>query len=308
MPYFSVVIPVYNKEKFVAKTLKSVLDQTFTDFEIIIVNDGSTDKSEVKILEFKDSRIQYYSKKNEGVAVARNFGIEKATSDYICFVDADDFWFPNFLETINHFIAKLPEQKVFATAIEIETKNKTIPAHYSIPTTSDFEIVDFFDASQKECVLWTSSVCIHKSVFEKVGTFDTMIKHGEDTELWIRIGLQFPIVFIRRILARYVYDNESVSRNSDYFFESYTFEKYASAEKKNQALKKYMDLNRFSAVIKCTLNRDWKTAQEIYSEIDLKNLNRKKRILLQLPPIVLKILLKLKVFLTNIGLGNSVFR
>ena len=308
MPYFSVVIPVYNKEKFVAKTLKSVLDQTFTDFEIIIVNDGSTDKSEVKILEFKDSRIQYYSKKNEGVAVARNFGIEKATSDYICFIDADDFWFPNFLETMHRFISELPEQKIFAAAIEIETKNKTIPAHYSIPKKSDFEIVDFFDASQKECILWTSSVCIHKSVFEKVGTFDTIIKHGEDTELWIRIGLQFPIVFIRKILARYVYDNRSVSRNSSYFFEQYTFDKYASAEKKNPALKKYIDLNRFSAVIKCTLNRDWKTAQEIYSEIDLKNLNRKKRILLQLPPIVLKMLLKLKVFLTNIGLGNSVFR
>ena len=308
MPYFSVVIPVYNKEKFVAKTLKSVLDQTFTDFEIIIVNDGSTDKSEVKILEFKDSRIQYYSKKNEGVAVARNFGIEKATSDYICFIDADDFWFPNFLETMHRFISELPEQKVFAAAIEIETKNKTIPAHYSIPKKSDFEIVDFFDASQKECILWTSSVCIHKSVFEKVGTFDTMIKHGEDTELWIRIGLQFPIVFIRKILARYVYDNRSVSRNSSYFFESYTFEKYALEEKKNPSLKKYMDLNRFSAVIKCTLNRDWKTAQEIYSEIDLKNLNRKKRILLQLPPIVLKMLLKSKMFLTNIGLGNSVFR
>ena len=308
MPYFSVVIPVYNKEKFVAKTLKSVLDQTFTDFEIIIVNDGSTDKSEVKILEFKNSRIQYYSKKNEGVAVARNFGIEKATSDYICFIDADDFWFPNFLETMHRFISELPEQKVFAAAIEIETKNKTIPAHYSIPKKSDFEIVDFFDASQKECILWTSSVCIHKSVFEKVGTFDTMIKHGEDTELWIRIGLQFPIVFIRKILARYVYDNRSVSRNSSYFFESYTFEKYALEEKKNPSLKKYMDLNRFSAVIKCTLNRDWKTAQEIYSEIDLKNLNRKKRILLQLPPIVLKMLLKSKMFLTNIGLGNSVFR
>ena len=308
MPYFSVVIPVYNKEKFVAKTLKSVLDQTFTDFEIIIVNDGSTDKSEVKILEFKDSRIQYYSKKNEGVAVARNFGIEKATSDYICFIDADDIWFPNFLETMHRFISEFPEQKVFATAIEIETKNKTIPAHYSISKKSDFEIVDFFDASQKECILWTSSACIHKSVFEKVGTFDTMIKHGEDTELWIRIGLQYPIVFIRKILARYVYDNESISRNSNYFFESYTFEKYALEEKKNPSLKKYIDLNRFSAVIKCTLNRDWKTAQEIYSEIDLKNLNRKKRILLQLPPIVLKMLLKSKMFLTNIGLGNSVFR
>lgn len=308
MPYFSIVIPVYNKEKFVAKTLKSVLSQTFSDFEIIIVNDGSNDNSEAIIQTFQDDRIQYYSKKNEGVTVARNFGIEKTTADYICFLDADDYWFPNFLETMHQFIAKLPEQMIFASAIEIETKNKTIPAHYSISKKSDFEIVNFFDASQKECVLWTSSICIHKDVFEKVGTFDTKIKHGEDTELWIRIGLQFPIVFIRKILARYVYDESSISRNSNYFFERYTFNKYASEEKQNAALKKYMDLNRFSAVIKCNLNGDSKRAQEIYAEIDLKNLSSKKRFLLNLPPIALQLLLKLQLLLTNIGLRNSVFR
>ena len=303
MPYFSIVIPVYNKEKFVAKTIESVLSQTFTDYEIIIVNDGSTDQSEAKISVFKDNRIKYYSKKNEGVALARNFGIEKATADYICLLDADDYWHPTFLETMHRYSSELPEQKVFATAIEIETKNKTIQAHYSIPSTSDFEIVNFFDASQKECALWTSSVCIHKSVFEKVGDFDTNIKHGEDTELWIRIGLQFPIVFIRKILARYVYDDKSISRNSNYYFEQYTFDKYAVEEKKNPALKKYMDLNRFSAVIKCKLHGDWKTTQEICSEIDLKDLSYKKRILLELPSIMLKPLIRLKYFL-----GNSVFR
>lgn len=308
MPYFSIVIPVYNKEKFVAKTIKSVLEQTFTDYEIIIVNDGSNDQSEAQILALKNNRIQYYSKINEGVALARNFGIEKATSDYICFLDADDFWYPNFLETMQRFTSELPEQKVFAAAIEIETKNNTIPAHYSIPKKSDFEIVNFFDASQKECVLWTSSVCIHKSVFDQVGTFDPKIKYGEDTEMWIRIGLEFPMVFIQKVLARYVYDAESVSRNSNYYFEHYTFDKYALEEKKNPVLKKYMDLNRFSAVIKCHLNGDWKTAQEIYSEIDLKNLSLKKRVLLELPPIMLKPLIWFQRFMVTIGLGNSVFR
>ena len=303
MPYFSIVIPVYNKEKFVVKTIESVLSQTFTDYEIIIVNDGSTDQSEAKISVFKDNRIKYYSKKNEGVAQARNFGIEKATADYIYFLDADDYWYPTFLETMHRYSSELPEQKVFATAIEIETKNKTIPAHYSIPSTSDFEIVNFFDASQKECALWTSSVCIHKSVFEKVGDFDTKIKHGEDTELWIRIGLQFPIVFIRKILARYVYDDKSISRNSNYYFEQYTFDKYAVEEKKNPALKKYMDLNRFSAVIKCRLNGEWRIAIDIESEIDLKNLSFKKRVLLELPPIIVKVLIGLQRIL-----GNSVFR
>ena len=308
MAFFSIVIPVFNKENFVVKTIESVLVQTFTDFEIIIVNDGSTDKSETRILELKDNRIQFYSDKNEGVAMARNFGIEKANANYICFLDADDYWFPNFLETMHNFIAKFPEQKVFAVARTIETKNNCVPAHYSIPTTADFEIVNFFEASKKECVLWTSSVCIHKSVFEKVGSFDTKIKHGEDTELWIRIGMQYPIVFIRKILAKYIYDGKSVSRNPNYYFEPYTFQKYAKEEKKHPALKKYMDLNRFSAVIKCNLNGDLKTAQDIYAEIDLKKLSKKKRILIELHPIVLKLLLKLKLLLTNMGLGNSVFR
>ncbi|MFN3969591.1 glycosyltransferase family 2 protein [Flavobacterium sp.] len=308
MPYFSIVIPVFNKEKFVANTLKSVLSQTFSDYEIIIVNDGSTDNSEAVIKTFTDERVQYFNKENEGVAVARNFGIDKAKSDFFCFLDADDFWHPAFLETMHTYSQKFPEQKVFACAIEVETQNKTFPANYSIAKNEASEIVDFFDASQKECALWTSSVVIHKSVFETVGNFDTKIKKGEDTELWIRIGLQFPVVFIWEILARYVYDRSSVSRNLNYYFEPYTFEKYASEEKKNPKLKQYLDLNRFSAVIKCKLSGDIKTAKAIYKQIDLDTIGWKKVILLQLPRIVLKFLLRFKNFLAGIGLGKSVFR
>lgn len=308
MPYFSIVIPVYNKEKFVSNTLKSVLSQTLTDYEIIIVNDGSTDNSEAIINSFSDKRIRYFLKENEGVAVARNFGIDKANSAFVCFLDADDLWHPDFLKTMHGYIQKFSEQKVFACAIEIETQNKTFPANYSIAKKGDFEIVDFFDASQKECVLWTSSVVIHKSVFEMVGNFDTKIKKGEDTELWIRIGLQFPAVFIWRILARYVYDQSSVSRNLNYYFEPYTFEKHASEEKKNPKLKQYLDLNRFSAVIKCKLSGDIKTAKVIYKQIDLDTIGWKKVILLQFPSIVLKFLLDFKNFLAQIGLGKSVFR
>jgi glycosyltransferase involved in cell wall biosynthesis len=308
MPFFSIIIPVFNKERFVAKTLKSVLNQSFTDFEIIIVNDGSTDESEAKILSHKDSRIHYFSKSNEGVAIARNFGIEKAQGEYICFLDADDFWYPDFLSTMYFYIQKLPEQKVFATAIEIETNKKSIPAQYSISKKSDYEIVNFFDASQKECVLWTSSIAIHKSVLTTVGSFDVKIKKCEDTELWIRIGLHYPIVFIWQVLSKYVYDESSISRHWNYFFEPYTFNKYALKEKQNPKLKQYIDLNRFSAVIKCKLNSNTKLAQGIYSNIDLKSLTWKKRTLLKMPTFILKTLIGFQKFTTNIGLGNSVFR
>lgn len=308
MPFFSIIIPVFNKERFVAKTLKSVLSQSFIDFEIIIINDGSTDKSEAEILAITDERILYFLKENEGVAVARNLGIGKASADYICFLDADDFWDSNFLATMNHYIQKLPNEKVFAAAIEIETGKKTFPAQYSFDKKNDFEIVNFFEASQKEAVLWTSAVCIHKDVFKKVGVFDEQLKVSEDTDLWIRIGLQYQVVFIWQILARYVFDKKSISRSRNYIFEDAFFEKYKSVEKQNPALKKYMDLNRFSSAIKCNLTGRWEYSKEIYSEIDLKNLTWKKRILLELPPITLKPLIWFQRFLANIGLGNSVFR
>ena len=205
-------------------------------------------------------------------------------------------------------IEKLPEQKVFACAIEIETENKIFAADYSIDKKEDFEIVNFFDASQKECVLWTSSSVFHKSVFEKAGQFDSHIKKGEDTELWIRIGLQYPIVFVWEILAQYVFDKNSVSRNLTYFFEPYTFEKYALEENKNPKLKQYIDLNRFSAIIKCKLSGDFDTAKALYKAIDLNKLGWKKVIILELPSIVLKFLVGFKNFLAKLGLGKSVFR
>lgn len=308
MAFFSVIIPVYNKEKFVEKTLKSVLGQTFSDFEILIVNDGSTDQSESIISGFDDQRIHYFFKENEGVSVARNFGIQKASSDYLCFLDADDYWHPSFLSTMNEYIQKLPDEKVFACAIEVETNKKTFPAQYSISRTGDFEIVSFFESSQKEAALWTSGVCIHKEVFKKAGIFDEQLKVSEDTDLWIRIGLSYKVVFIWQILARYVFDEKSISRSRNYIFEDVFFKKYASEEKHHPALKKYMDLNRFSTVIKHRLNGNLKPANKIYSQIDLKNLNLKKRFLLRLPPFTLKLLIGFQRFLVNSGLGNSVFR
>lgn len=308
MPFFSVIIPVYNKEKFVAKTLKSVLAQTFTDFEIVIVNDGSTDTSEAIIFSIKDPRIRYFSKSNEGVSVARNFGIEKASADYICFLDADDYWHPEFLQTLHTYIEKLPNEKVFAMAYEIETDKSVFPAQYSIPKTNDFEIVDYFEASKEASVLWTSSAAFHKVVFTKAGNFDHSIKSGQDIDLWIRIGLIYPVVFIPKVQSRYVYDFESLSRNSKYLNRKIDFSKFSAEEKANENLKYFLDLNRFSLAIKSKLIDDKVSFREYYKGIDISKLPLKKRVLLNLPGFMLKILISVKLKLANIGLGNSVFR
>lgn len=309
MAFFSIIIPLYNKENFIANTIQSVFDQTFQNFEIIVVNDGSTDKSEEKLLQFKDSRIHYFSKKNEGASAARNYGIEKASAHFITFLDADDYWYPTFLETMFTNISKLPDQKVFSAAIEFETSKKVISAQYSISKTNDeFEIVNYFKASLKETVLCTSCAVFHQSVFAEIGNFDTKIKSGQDTDLWIRIGLVFPVVFSWKILARYVYDPKSLSKNKNLMKEKMDFSKFEEAEKTNSDLKKFLDLNRFSLAIKSKLSGETALFYKYYNSIDLKKNSWKKRFLLHLPAFILRILISFKTFLANLGIGSSVFK
>jgi glycosyltransferase involved in cell wall biosynthesis len=308
MPFFSIIIPLYNKEKFIENTLKSIINQSFTDFEIIIINDGSSDKSEEKVMNFNDSRIRYYLKKNSGVSATRNYGIAKSNSNYITFIDADDYWFTTFLQEMFTNIQKYTQLKVFTAAIEIQTSKKVFPARYSIKKTNDCEIVNYFDASKKESVIWTSCAVFHKSIFEQVGNFDTTLKNGEDIDLWIRIGLIYPILFSWKILARYVYDAKSLSKNHQFSIDSINFSKYNDTEKTNIELKKFLDLNRFSLAMKSKLLRDKKKFNKFYVEINLNNLSLKKRILLKLSPNTIELLVDFKFFLTNIGLGNSVFK
>ncbi|MGC4040130.1 MAG: glycosyltransferase family 2 protein [Flavobacterium sp.] len=308
MPFFSVIIPVYNKGRFVEKTMKSVLGQTFADFEIIIVNDGSTDNSESKILGFDDARIRYFSKNNEGVSATRNFGIEKATADFICFLDADDYWYPDFLETMHHYILKLPEQKVFGSAYEIETAEKTFPALYSIKSSRDFEIVNYFEASKKESVLLTPNAAFHKEVFRTVGNFNVALQNLEDTDLWIRVGLKYPVAFIFKVLSRYVFDADGLSKSKKVVNTKIDFSAYETLEKTNPDLKLFLDMNRFPLAIKSKLVNDKKSFEKYYSGIDLKNFPLKKRILLSLPGFALRLLISLQLKLVNMGLGSSAFR
>ncbi len=308
MSFFSVVIPLYNKENFIVETINSVLQQTFSDYEIIIVNDGSTDHSESKVLEIKDSRIHYFSKKNEGVSSGRNFGIEKATSNYICFLDADDYWYPDFLTEFYKTIIDNPDQKAFSCAIELGIKNKIYPAKYSINNTEKIQVVNYFEASNKQSIISSSSSIFHKSVFEKIGDFDLNIASGQDVDLWIRIGLNYPIVFINTVLARYTFDSNSLSRRKKDFSKSLNFDKFLNEEKQNLRLKHFLDLNRYSLALKAKLQNDSFYFQKYTSELNKENLNVKKRVLLLTPVFILKFLLKIQFSLVKIGLLKSVFK
>jgi glycosyltransferase involved in cell wall biosynthesis len=307
--FYSIVIPLYNKEKFIQTTLKSVLNQTFIDFEIIVVNDGSTDNSEEVISQINDKRVHYFCKINEGVSSARNFGIEKAKGDYICLLDADDYWEPDFLFEFHSVIHKNGNHNVFSCAIKIEIENKTYSGKYSLPNKTEIQILNYFEASKYQSIISSSSVIFKRCVFEKIGLFDTKIKMDEDTDFWIRVGIEYPIIFINKELAIYKNtDTRSLSKLKKTFRQSLNYSKFIEMEKKNLPLKHFLDLNRFSDAIKAKIYNDSESFNSFYKAINKKNLSFKKRVLLKLPKIFLSILIKSQQIAAQLGLTSSVFK
>lgn len=310
MPRFSVVIAVYNKESYLTKTIQSVLDQRFTDFEIIIVNDGSTDNSESIINSFTDSRIHYFSQSNSGVSATRNKAIEHATSDYIALLDADDLWDPNYLQTIHQLILSHPNQHVFATAVYIETKQQRIHSVYSVLDLlpNQVRVLDYFESSCINTLLTSSSTVLHKSVFEKIGCYNISIKSGQDTDLWIRIGLQYKIVFVNRVLVVYSYAMNSLYKSSKSISERATFDEYIPYEKENKALKKFLDLNRFSLAVFAKKNGDRVGYKNNLDKINLQNLNKKQIALLYCPRLLILGLIWIKAQANRFGIQISTYK
>lgn len=308
MPQISVIIPLFNKEDFIENTLESVKAQTFSDFEIVIVNDGSTDNS-VKIVEnFTDNRIKIFHTENKGVSSARNFGIEKASGKYIAFLDADDIWKNDFLQTIYLLIATYPEEKVFSCAIEIENGNKIFPAEYSISKEKNPQVIDYFKGSLLQSAIFTSGAVFHKSVFETAGSFNISLKTEEDIDLWIRIGLLFPVVFTWKIGVKYSLDQNGLSKNKQNITQKTDFSKYSEIAKTNPQLQKFLDLNRYSFALKSKISGEKNGFIKFNSLINKKNLNLKQRFLLSLPSYLLQKLFALKLFLQTKNIRLSAFK
>ncbi|WP_346701314.1 glycosyltransferase family A protein [Barnesiella sp. An22] len=206
----SVVIPLYNKEKQIAHTLQSVLNQTFQDFEIVIVDDGSTDGSVAEVEKFSDSRIRLIHQKNAGVSAARNRGIEAAKGDLIAFLDADDVWMPEYLATQYHLSQKYPDCNVFACNYEFrDTEGKVTPTIIrKLPFTREDGILSnyFKVASCSHPPLWTSAVMVKKQAIQGIGGFPVGIKSGEDLLTWAKLAVKGKIAYSRTPLAVFIRD------------------------------------------------------------------------------------------------------
>lgn len=310
MPFFSVVIPLYNKQKYIAQTLQTVLNQSFVDFEIVIINDGSTDSSEEIVESFSDSRINYFSTENQGAAAARNLGIDKSTSPYIAFLDADDLWFENHLEEFKNLIDRFPDAGMYANRYELifENGSKYQPSFYGISDDYEGLVNDYFAASLHYAVASSISIAVPKSIFAEVGSFKNYISSGQDTDMWIRIALHSQIIIGNKLTSSYLHFIEgSLSKTAILEKKIKRFDEYQEQEKSNPSLKKYLDLYRMEYAMQYKMAGASEISKSLYYQISKANLSCKSKVLYFLPKGVLLLLLKIKHTLRRNGIDFSIY-
>lgn len=203
---FSIVIPLYNKEFSVENTINSVLNQSFQNFEVLVINDGSTDNSVEVVEGINDARIRLINQTNQGVSSARNRGIEEAKFEWIAFLDGDDIWLDNHLEEFIQMLNLFPNERFFTTSFKF-SDNRYLFKHSR--DSRIFKVNDYFTESIKEYLLWTGTALIHKSCFDNVGMFNIDLKIGEDTELWDRVARKYGLVKSTTVTAIYRIEAEN---------------------------------------------------------------------------------------------------
>jgi len=223
MSRITVVLPVYNHEHYVEQTLRSLFAQTYSDFEIIAVDDGSTDAS-LEVLNRHAARLTVIESSHEGPAAARNRAIEAADSEFIAFMDADDLCSPERLEWS---LAKLENEKLdlVASALNfIDVNGKPLPGSWTCPSVAK---TNYWGSLLERNWIGTPSVTIRSHALQGVGLFDERFTHAEDYDLWLRIGrdssvgyIDTPLIQCRRHRA-----NSSINIHSHQYFERMALQK-----------------------------------------------------------------------------------
>jgi glycosyltransferase involved in cell wall biosynthesis len=247
MPLVSVIIPAYNAAAYIADTIQSVLDQTCQDFEIIVIDDGSTDATRAAVAPF-GQRIRLQCQSNGGVARARNAGAALAAGSWIAFLDADDLWMPD----------KLARQLAAADAPMVFTDRLNIGARGHLPELQS-EVTpmhggDLFVALMRHGNFITNtSVMMRRQLFEQLGGFYTGLNGTEDWDLWIRVAERHHIGFVNEPLVKYRFHAGGISRN------------YARmARERMEVIHRGLALERGRTL-------DWITRRQIWAETWLTN-------------------------------------
>ena len=306
MPDISVVIPVYNKEKYIVETIQSVLEQTLDNFELILVDDGSTDTSLQKMQSFDDDRINIVQQPNQGVAIARNTGVRRAKSGLIAFLDADDTWLPNHLDEIMLLYKEFKAAAFYATAYRVQFKNHQYEVVHSFDKKR-LQLKPYYRYDKGHALFYTSNFAIKKDVFLKEKGFTSGID-AEDTQFFIRIGQKYPLAYSRTVTMNHL--NEA----DNSLFNRYQLEKkialldfFKKDELNDSYLKTYLDLHRFTWAVEALINHNDLMAKQLIKEIDVNNLNWKQKLLLRLPAFLLRLLKNIQRKMKGSGIFWSAF-
>ena len=216
----SIIIPLYNKASTIQHTISSVLSQTIQNFELIIVDGNSIDGSFEIASQINDLRIVLFKQHGKGISTARNQGVEKAKSDIIAFLDADDTWEPNFLETILQLTEKYPNAGMYGTAFAV-CRNNNLLRTVSLDTDEDGALLSYFSdfTGAGHPIIITSAFSVRKSAFLAVGGYSETLRVGEDHDLFGKLALQYPVAYSPKICSRYNLASENNTDTIDYVLE-----------------------------------------------------------------------------------------
>jgi glycosyltransferase involved in cell wall biosynthesis len=249
---FSVVIPLYNKEKEIARTLDSVFSQSYPPSEVIVVNDGSTDKGPLIVRSRYGERVKLLEQKNCGDTCARNKGISHAIHEYIALIDADDLWEENFLQEIRDLIDRYPDAAFYSTASKsIDEAGNIIKNDVGYDEEFRGLIDNLPDVYNKHYgILNASSVCIRKSLFDRGVKFKEGVRRGGDIAYWLELSLQGPLAFSAKPLS--IYRLDASNRSGEIYKEAivpeqlrwyYENETRLKVNKYGQSMRKFIHRN-----------------------------------------------------------------
>jgi glycosyltransferase involved in cell wall biosynthesis len=304
MPFFSIIIPLYNKGAHIISTLESVNNQSYTDYEIILINDGSTDNGMQKVNTLKNPKLKIYNRTNQGVSQARNFAMQEASGRYLAFLDADDLWHEHHLKDLHKLIQSYPNCGLYATNYIFDYGNDFMVKPYfpTLPKESNWSgvISDYFLASLKYRIAWTSAIAIPRDTLNTIGFFDESITlgAGEDTDYWTRIALENFVAFTKNISVTYnISANNRISNISTKKRKFMKLDKFYEEEKTNLSLKKFNDMCRAELAIKHKIIGDSDQYNFYIANLNLNNIGWKKRLLINFPGATLRFLWKFKQWL-----------
>ena len=286
MPFFSIVIPLYNKANFILATLKSVSDQTFENYEIIVINDGSTDESLSKIEALKLPKLSIHTQENKGLSAARNRGVTLARGQYVALLDADDIWKPTYLKSMFKLIENYPNHQIFGCTYKESRNGRLMDIRTSFEAQLNQEsyvLDDFFSANYKQFIVDQSSLIFDRN-FIKTHTFNEHIDVSEDVDYYLNYFASQQIIFLNRSLMIKTYDdNDQLSSSKISKKRVPDLEHYKTSYSSNTSIQKYIDIQLYKLAIKYTYENNKSKLQKCMTQINPLQLSMKQRLLLKSP-------------------------